>query len=70
MNVPHGMREAIETMAREYSSSDLHEAVQRLTERYRHAEPTSAARQATLIEVAAYLVTRMPATFSALSAVF
>ena len=65
MTIPHGLRAGIDEIVGAVGAGELERAARALSERYRGGGPagTRAARTAT--DVAAYLLTRAPATYAA-----
>lgn len=65
--IPKTLREALEREAAALPPAELASAARRLSEAYRRGEPVRLHRRT---DLAAYALTRMPATFAALSTVF
>jgi len=65
--IPQDLRAALERQANAFPPSELAAAAGRLSTAYRSGEPIPLHRR---VELAAYALTRLPATFAALSTVF
>jgi len=70
IDLPGPLRLALEAELDGYTAAELTKAAERLSQRYRVDEPATQAILATPLETAAYLTTRMPATYAAARQVF
>jgi len=70
VELPYALRESLHQTAEEYSLADLKQAVSHLTEVYQRESGADKRLVFRDVDVAAYALTRMPATFAAVSAAF
>lgn len=67
MELPYALLHAIEGLASHCSTADLQKAAQRLSERYRDSKRSGQPLLSDRTEAAAYAISRMPATYGAVS---
>lgn len=70
VELPEGLRQALEAELNGYSTRQLGPAADRLSQRYRADQPAAQPILTSPLDSAAYLTTRMPATYAAARQVF